>query len=238
MSQPELIERRDGTVALQTNADPAGAGHQILGWRRYSVGLDVGGRGDDPSALCIVKSESLPYMTGKGWQQALTSPKYTVVYTETARIPEATDLVDWMVKRLQQLKNWRFSFDSTGLGAPLTSLFEQANVEANSVTMTAGNAINRKGNLITCSKNLMLENAATCFENGTLQIAHDLPDRESLINEIVAVEVGYTSAGNPVLKSSGRGHHSDRFIALSLALLAETHIAPQSFTTTKLTNYW
>ena len=115
----DLIELEHGALVLPTNADPAGAGHRRVGWRRFAVGLDVGGRGDDPSALCIIKSESRPFLTGHGWEQALTPPQYSVVFTETMRCAEATDVVEWVVGRLGQLKNWRFIFDASGLGAPL-----------------------------------------------------------------------------------------------------------------------
>lgn len=235
---PKLIERRDGTLVLPTNADPAAAGCQVLGWRRYSVGLDVGGRGDDPSALTVIRSESRPYLTGNGFEQALVPPQYTVVYTETVKLGEATDLVDWTVGKLQQLKNWRLTFDATGMGAPLRSMFEQANVPCTAVTMTAGSTINRKGSSATVSKNVLFENAATKFETGELVIAHNLPEREALVREISSVEFAVTSAGNMTLQSSGRGHHADRFVSTALALIAETHLPEQRMTTTKLANYW
>jgi hypothetical protein len=234
----DMIERKDGTLVLRTNADPAGAGHQMLGWRRYSVGLDVGGRGDDPSALTIIKSESRPYLTGNGWEQSLTTPQYSVVYTETVKLGEATDLVDWTVSKLRQLRNWRLTFDATGLGAPLKSMFDQAKVPTMAVTMTAGSSINRTGDRATVSKNVLFENAATKLETGELVIAHDLPEREDLIREISSVEFAVTSAGNMTLQGGGRGHHADRFVSTALALIAETHLPEQRMTTTKLVNYW
>ena len=235
---PDLIEQNDGTLLLPTNADPAGAGHQAFGWRRMSVGLDVGGRGDDPSALSIIKSESRPYLTGKGWEQALTPPRYTVVYTETAKLGEATDVVDWVVGKLRQLRNWRLTFDATGMGAPLKSMFNQAKVPSMAVTMTAGSTINRKADRATVSKNLLFESAASKFETGELLIAHDLPERDELIREVSSVEYAVTSAGNMTLQGGGRGHHSDRFVATALALIAETHLLERRMTTTKLVNYF
>lgn len=234
----DMIERKDGTLVLQTNADPAAAGCQMLGFRRYSVGLDVGGRGDDPSALTIIKAESLPYLTGNGFEQALTQPKYTVVYTETVKLGEATDLVDWTVGKLRQLKHWRLTFDATGMGAPLKSMFDQAKVPTMAVTMTAGSSINREGDRATVSKNVLFENVATLLETGQMIIAHDLPEREDPIREISSVEFQTTSAGNLTLKGGGRGHHADRFVSTALAAIAETHLPEQRMTTTKLVNYF
>lgn len=234
----ELIERNDGTLVLPTNADPAGIGHQKIGFRRLSVALDVGGRGDDPSALTIIKAESRPFLTGNGWQQMLTPPKFTVVWTETAKLDEATDVVDWVVSVLQKLKHWRFAFDATGMGAPLESLFSQAKVAATPIVMTAGATFSRDGSRVRVSKNLLFENAATCLENGTLSIASDLPEREALLREIQSVEFQTTSAGNLTLQGGGRGHHADRFVAMCLALFAETHVAPQRFEVGKIRNYF
>lgn len=52
--------------------------YQAVGFRRFSVGLDVG-RYTDPSALCIIKAESKPYFTGRGFEQKLTQPQYSIV---------------------------------------------------------------------------------------------------------------------------------------------------------------
>ncbi|WFE74249.1 hypothetical protein [Roseinatronobacter sp. S2] len=236
----ELVELDGGRLVLPTNADPAGAGHQKIGFRRLAVGLDVGGRGDDPSALVIIRAESRPYMTGRGWQQALTPPDYVVVYSETARLDEATDVVEWVGQKLQKLKNWHLTFDATGLGAPLTSMFHAAKIPALSVSITAGATFSRKGNLARVSKQVLFENAAVCLQNGTLRIAGGLPEREkqALMSEIQSVEYAETSAGNLTLKAGGRGHHADRFSALTLALIGETHFQPARFETAQLAGYW
>lgn len=234
----EVVERDDGRLLLPTNADPASIGHEKVGFRRLSVALDVGGRGEDPSAITIIRAESRPYMTGRGWEQALTPPKYTVVWTETAKLAEATDVVDWTVSILRRLKNWRFSFDCTGMGAPLESMFSQAKVAATPFVMTAGAAHSRDGRRIRVAKNLLFENAATCLENGSLSIACDLPEREALLREIQSVEFQTTSAGNLTLQGGGRGHHADRFVAMCIALFSETHVAPQRFEVGKLQGYY
>lgn len=233
-----VIERPDGKLILPTNADPAAAGCSVIGFKRYSVGVDLGGRGDDPSALVVVKAEQRPYMTGRGFEQALTPPEYTVVFTETLNTPEATDTVDWLAKRLGQLRNWRLLVDQSGLGGPVVSMIEQAGIAVTGVTMTAGAAISQKGNSVNVSKNLLFENTSTVLEGGQLIIAHDLPEKEELINECMSIQLTTTSSGNTVLASSGRGHHADRFVALSLAILGETHLTPQGMSFQKMRGYF
>lgn len=230
----ELIYRDDGSVVLPTSADPASFGHERIGYRRFNVALDVGGRGDDPSALSIIKSESVPFMTGREWQQALTPPRHTVVWTESVRLDEATDLVDWTVSKLRQLKHWRFAFDATGMGAPLVSMFAQAKVAATPVIMTAGASMRKEGGRVYVSKNLLMENVATAFENKSLMIASDLPERDDLVRELTSFEYQATSAGNLTLQGGGKGHHADRAVATAIALLLETHVGSQRIEVTRL----
>ena len=233
-----LVERPDGTLVLNTPPDPAATLHQRLGYRRLTVGLDVGGRGEDPSAVSVIRSTAIPYLTGRGWEQALRPPQHTVVYTETARLAEATDVVDWIVATLRKLRNASFFFDATGMGAPLASMFAQAKVAATPVIMTAGANIRREGGRINVSKNLLLENLAIGLENGSLRIAHDLPERDELAREISSIEYQVTSAGNLTLRGGGRGHHADRVIASAIALLGETHGGSQSIEVRRLRGWF
>lgn len=234
-----IVERADGTLALDVPSDPVAAGGQRLGYRRYAVGFDLGGRGADPSAICILRSEAIPYLTGRGWEQAIKPVRHTVVYTEAARIEEATDAVDWVTTILRKLdKRWTFAFDATGMGAPLVSMFSQAKVAATPVIMTAGASMRREGGRIYISKNRMLEELAVALENNSLMIAHDLPEREDLVREITSIEYQVTSAGNQTLKGGGVGHHSDRAVACALGLVAAQHVAGQTMTVSKLIGYY
>ena len=233
---PDLIERPDGTLVLPSNADPAILMNQALGWRRYSVGLDLGR--NDPSALVVLESTSKPFFTGRGFEQALTQPKYTVVFTETIQLYEYSDLADYVAKRLGQLRNWTLAIDASGLGQPFSSTLRLAGISHYGVTMTAGSAINRNGYDVTCSKSLLIENLATHLETGSLTIASDLPGRQGLLNEIASFELTATSAGNLVLAGGGKGHHADQAVACALALLAETHLGSQRITTSKISNYY
>lgn len=234
-----IVERPDGTLALDVPSDPVAAGGQRLGYRRYAVGFDLGGRGEDPSAICILKSEAIPYLTDRGWEQRVTPPKHTVVYTATARLAEATDAVDWVASILRKLdRKWTFAFDATGMGAPLTSIFAQARVPCTPVIMTAGSSMRREGGRLYISKNLMLEQLAIAFENNSLMIAHDLPEREDLVREITSIEYQVTSAGNMTLQGGGKGHHADRAVACALGLVAAQHVAGQTMTVSKLVGYY
>lgn len=233
-----MIERDDGTLVLDTPSDPAVSSNRAVGFKRLHVGLDVGGRGEDPSALCIIRTTVKPFLTGRGWTQSLHPPQHVVVYSETARLNDATDVIDWIGTTMGKLKNASLYFDAGGLGAPLVSMFSQAKIAATPIVSVAGSKIRTEGGVVYVAKTMLLEDMASAFETGALQIAHNLPERDALANEIQSIHYQETSAGNLVLKGGGRGHHADRAVACAVALLGAQRINANTFTTTKLRNYW
>lgn len=213
---------KDGRVVLPSNADPAAAGHVVHGWVRHHVGLDIGR--NDPSALVVVRDECYPEFTGRGFEQRLGPRKCTVVFQESIVLFSYSDLVDHVARRLSKIANWTLAIDSSGLGAPISSQLHLAGLDHFACVMTAGASLTRKGTAVSVSKGLLLENLAVGLETGALTIAHDLKGKQDLLNEISAFELESTSAGNLVLKGGGRGHNSDRAVALALAYLTATHL--------------
>ncbi len=212
----------DGRVCLPSNADPAAAGHVVYGWSKHHCGLDLGR--SDPSALVVVRDECFPEFTGRGFEQRLGPRRLTVTWQESIAIYSYTDLADHIARRLNKIPNWVLAVDASGLGAPFVSILEQAGIETWSVVMTAGSNLTRTGKTVNVAKGLLLENLATNLENGSLTMAHDLKGKADLIKEISSFELTSTNAGNLVLKGGGKGHNSDRAVALALALLSATHL--------------
>lgn len=222
MTQPAYQFLKDGRVVLPSNADPAAAGHVVYGWSRHQVGLDLGR--NDPSALVVIKDECFPQFSGRGFEQQLGPRRCTVVFQETVQLFSYTDLADHVARRLNKIPNWTLAIDASGLGAPFSSTLDLAGIDHWSVIMTAGANLTRKGKSVTCAKTLLLENMAVGLETGALTVAHDLPGKQDLLNEVASFELASTSSGNLVLQGGGKGHHADRAIALALAYLSATHL--------------
>lgn len=222
LDPPKYQHLKDGRVVLPSNADPAAAGHVVYGWVRHAVGLDLGR--NDPSAIVVVRDECYPEFTGRGFEQQLGPRKCTVVFQESINLFSYSDLVDHVARRLSKIPNWTLAIDSSGLGAPISSQLHLAGIDHFACVMTAGASLTRKGTAVSVSKGLLLENLAVGLETGALTIAHDLKGKQDLLNEIAAFELESTSAGNLVLKGGGRGHNSDRAVALALAYLTATHL--------------
>lgn len=244
---------REGKVTLDTSVEWADRWAEIEGVENEHIRLawmlrwHTGMRGRmlrnltwadiDLTAGTMLLSTGLKKVKGKRLI-AMTQPQYSIVYTETVKNLDYTDLVDMVVARLRKLKHWNLLCDASGMGGPVVSLFHQASVRCTGVTITAGSTITRDGSKVTCSKNLLLENLATQIENGSCVIAHDLPGRDQLLQEIAAFELTFTSAGNPVLHGGGKGHHSDTAIAAALALLGETHLSSRAMEVRRLQGFF
>ena len=222
MTQPAYQFLKDGRVVLPSNADPAAANTVVYGWIKNHVGLDLGR--NDPSAIVVVRDECFPEFSGRGFDQQLGPRRCTVVFQESIQLFSYTDLADHLARRLNKIPNWTLAIDASGLGAPFSSQLDLAGIEHFSVVMTAGANLSRKGKSVTCAKTLLLENMAVGLETGALTVAHDLPGKQYLLNEISSFELASTSAGNLVLSGGGKGHHADRAIALALAYLSATHL--------------
>lgn len=212
----------DGRVCLPSNSDPAAAGHVVYGWCAHRCGLDLGR--SDPSALVVVRDECFPEFTGRGFEQRLGPRRLTVVWQESCGIFDYSALVDHIARRLSKIPNWTLAIDASGLGAPFSSQLDLAGLDHFSVVMTAGASLTKSGKTVHVSKSLLLENLAVHLENGGLTMAHDLAGKQDLLREISAFQLESTASGNLVLKGGGKGHNSDRAIALSLALLTATHL--------------
>lgn len=223
---PDLIHHKDGRVTLPSNADPAAAGTSVSGWVRHHVGMDLGR--NDPSAIVVVRDECYPRFTGRGYEQELGPRKATVVFEETIRLYSYTDLADYLATRLLKIPHWTLTVDASGLGAPFSSVLDQAGIDHKAVVITAGASLTQDGKDVRIAKTMLVENLAAGLETGGLAIASDLPGKQDLINEIAAFELASTSAGNLVLQGGGKGHHSDRAIAAALAYLRVTHLGGSS----------
>ncbi len=93
-------------------------------------------------------------------------------------------------------------------------------IEHAAVTITAGMATSRKGRHHHVAKTVLLGDLANALETHHLQIAHDLPLKDRLQQELESLEVKTTAAGNQVLDASraaGTGH-ADLAIAAAIAL--------------------
>lgn len=221
--QPDLIWRDNGQIVLAnpTN-DPVFEAERKVGVRRYTLGVDIGGEGNDPSALCLYEYESLPWLDANN-RQHLTEPTRTVLWTDMVRQPDTPSMVDFIVRTLMDIRarvapsKVHVAHDATGLGAPYTSLLKQAKVPPHPIQFTAGEAVTRHNQGGRISKNVAIEQMAIALHNGTLRFADGLPQMETVMEHIASVEMTQSASGRVTYKQGGKGHHADLMSAIAIA---------------------
>ena len=79
-------------------------------------------------------------------------------------------------------------------------------------------ATSQKGRHPHLAKTILLGDLANAPETRHLQIAHDLPLRGRIQQELEAFEMKTTAAGNTVLDARAAEHHADLAITAAIAL--------------------
>lgn len=220
----ELIYLDGGRVALKSHADPAV--ERVLGHDRFFLGLDLGR--NDPTAIVLLHDVQLPEW-GRGSQQILGERTRTVVYADRIRQTAYLDIAAHVAALIEnpELKGrTQLCIDASSMGAPFSEVLTQNHIEHLAMTITAGASWRRDGHRVTVAKNLLIECMAGGFERSDIAIAHDLPLKDQLVQEIASFELATTAAGNLVLAGGGKGHHADMAIALALAFFASQNLLP------------
>jgi len=109
--------------------------------------------------------------------------------------------------------------DRTGVGVALQDLFEEAGLAPIGITITGGDAITQEGTHIRLPKRELVTSVHVAMQSGRLKFAEDLPELQTLIDELGAFDytispTGHDSYGNDWRKNA----HDDLVLAVSMAV--------------------
>jgi hypothetical protein len=108
--------------------------------------------------------------------------------------------------------------DATGVGGPVTDLFQANGVVPVPVVITAGHADGSPGaGVKTVPKITLISHLDALLSAGRLKIHADLPEAETLIQELQDYQIQYTAAGN-LTANARQGTHDDIVLAAALAI--------------------
>lgn len=227
MSQAlSLVERADGTIVNQTNGDPAVT--RVLGHRRFWVSADLG-QANDFSAVAVIEDEQLPTVVDG---TCVLGPRtLTVVHADRFRGVSYVDVVDFLI-RLRNAQPWggksKLVIDGTSIGRVVSDMLSDQGVDHMAIQMTGGQEWKRSGKYINASKTLMIENTAVLFASGELKIAHDLPLKPEIEQDLASFTIETTTAGNTIIaQRRSAGGHGDMGIALVVGCFAAQYLKPQ-----------
>ena len=175
---------------------------------RYTLGLDLG-KVNDYTAVAI-------------GQWARDNPPYTVDMRHLQRFPLGTsypvvvDQVEDMLNRSPLRGECDLVIDATGVGRPVVDLFQKRRLDPIAVTITGGTDVIHEARDWKVPKRDLVSSVQVGLQSRTLKVARDLPEAETLVNELLNFEVKITASANDVYGAWREGTHDDLVLAVAL----------------------
>jgi hypothetical protein len=174
---------------------------------RFFFGVDLG-QSNDPSTIAVVERIGDQFRCGHLERMPLGTSYPSVVHR-----------VGSLMAAPICAGNCELAIDATGVGRPVCDMFTHAGIPFIGVIITAGHA--ETIGSADCYRNVpkisLISHVQSLLHGGRLKIKKDLPEADTLINELKHFKVSYSSAG--FMSFSARdGKHDDLVLALSVAV--------------------
>lgn len=109
--------------------------------------------------------------------------------------------------------------DRTGVGVALQDLFEEVGLEPIGITITGGDAITWEGRHVKVPKRELVTSVHVAMQTGRLKFAEDLPELQTLIDELGAFDYTISPTGHDTYGNDWRRNaHDDLVLAVSMAV--------------------
>jgi hypothetical protein len=199
------------------------------------LGLDLG-QAQDPTALALVEARPVPGAAGAARRGNRPLVRFRVPALRrwplnTPFTAIVTDLVEFC--RLPALEGACLVIDSTGVGAPVVEMVDEAFLGASrrgesyahgsvSVLITSGHEVVHAGNARwNVPKKTLVSVLQVALQSRRLSISRDLPEAAVLARELQNFRCRITSAANETFGADWReGQHDDMVLAVALAVWA------------------
>jgi hypothetical protein len=190
---------------------------------RFFMGVDLG-QSHDPTAIAVVRRHRVIewYGNPKHPLQRLKSEVFQTGYLERIRLGTTYVAIVGHVARLLQRGIWAgnidLSIDRTGVGRPVSDLFDAAGIPFTGVTITGGNSeIRVAHDDYRVPKLQLVSQLQALLHSGTLQIQKQLFDAEVLVRELQDFRVSFSDSGRMVF-GAREGRNDDLVLALAIAV--------------------
>jgi hypothetical protein len=133
--------------------------------------------------------------------------------------PEVVERVAEVTRDRQLAGRCHLAVDGTGVGRPVVDLLRRAKTEAilMPVTITGGQTETTDQGFYRVPKRDLIIGLQVLLQRGGLRIAKQLPFARKLVEELEAVEVRVSPAGNEQYAAWREGTHDDLVFAVALA---------------------
>jgi len=187
----------------------------------HLLGLDLG-QSADPSALTVTEQRTPLYEDLSGDVEHEGEPSYAVRWIE--RFDLGTPYRE-VVKRVAAVKRApetgrspMLVMDATGVGAPVTEMFEDEGLAPEQIVFTSGDRVTSEGRVHRVPKKDLATTVQSLLQSGRIQIAEGLDGAAQLVTEMKRFRVKYTEAGNARFEHANESDSDDVLLSLACAL--------------------
>ena len=198
----------------------------------YFIGLDLGQSQDFTALAILERAEKKGEWDGEMFaHRKVTSLRLR--YLE--RIPLGTPYPD-VVERVRQVAgsgelqgNCHLLVDATGVGRPVVDLLRRAGLGCQilAATITSGNAETISKDYYHVPKRDLIVGLQVLLQRGALQVAAGMRLGPALVEEMAAMQVKQTAAGNEQYGAWREGEHDDLVFAVALAYWGAKKVYPR-----------
>lgn len=199
--------------------------------QQYFLGLDLG-QSKDYTALAIVEMiypqtpASLPWRRRQPDPEPVRQVRHLQRWKLRTPYPAIVKDVKEMLNRAPLLDaDTVLSLDNTGVGAPVTDLFWNADLNTllKPVQIVGGHKESYDQGVYYVPKRVLVSHVQVGLQSGTLKIAADMENAQTLVSELQNFQVKITDAANDVYGAWRENEHDDLVLAIALALWSSQH---------------
>ena len=188
----------------------------------YFVGADFGQSRDHTAIAVLERAEvrgSFDYAVRAHQKEVALRLRYLERVPLGTPYPEVVERVAEVTRDRQLAGRCHLAVDGTGVGRPVVDLLRRAKTEAilMPVTITGGQTETTDQGFYRVPKRDLIIGLQVLLQRGGLRIAARLPFARKLVEELEAVEVRVSPAGNEQYAAWREGTHDDLVFAVALA---------------------
>jgi len=197
----------------------------------YFVGVDFG-QSRDYTAIAVLERAELRGEFDYGLRAYEKTVALRLRYLERIALgtpyPEIVERVAGLTRNRALAGRCHLAVDGTGVGRPVVDLLRQARPEAvlMPVTFTSGQKETMDQGFYRVPKRDLVLGLQVLLQGGGLKIAAELPFAQKLVEEMMAMEVRISAAGNEQYASWREGTHDDLVFAVALAYWSAQKVYP------------
>lgn len=209
---------------------------QVVGYRRYICGVDLGTL-QDATAISIIEDELIPAPRyGKGFIQEFEPRRQTLVQAFRLKVGlEWPVIVDTIKQVKNQVPDCSLWIDTSGIGQPVGAMLKEKGVAFTGLTITSGDRYTKVSHdQYRCSKSYLVSYLNTQFQTGELRISEGIKDAKAFRTQVEDFESRISPSGQ-MTWTTRDGAHDDLLLSTAIAALGSMLSQNSSFKVSPIT---